>query len=200
MKKLFAFLAVAFTCVTALSAQTREVRMPNQPKGRPEYHSISQMEQGFWCAIEADLATSVMTQSRNMQSVGLQFVGGYRVSEFLRLGVGVGFRNYVNDNDVRYRDDAWAFPVFVNARGNISSQWFYHAVPFWSLSTGAAIRDGFFLQPNIGVRFGTQRNAATLQLGYRLQQMNTTYGLNDNALYNKNDNVNMVALTLGYEF
>jgi len=30
--------------------------------------------------------------------------------------------------------------------------------------------------------------------------MNTTYGLDGSTLYIKNDNVNMVALTVGYEF
>lgn len=199
MKKFLAIFVLALmTMGTVLEAQG-PVRMPRRPDTRRNvhnHHSIPQMEQGFWCAVEFDLASSMMPQSRNMQDMGLQFVGGYRISEFLRLGLGVGFRNYINDPGVRDRDDAWAFPLFFNARGNIVTQEIYHAVPFWSLSVGSATRDGMMVQPNIGVRFGTPRNAFTAAIGYRFQQMNTTY----DCKINERDAVNFLALTLGYEF
>lgn len=200
MKKFFSLLLmVMVTMSSVVVAQDREVILPNRPNTRrnvQNFQPIGSMQQGFWCALEAELGTSAMPQSRNMQSVGLQVIAGYRVSEFFRLGVGVGFRNYVNDPEVRFRDDAWAFPIFAHLRGNIVTQEVYHAVPFWSLSAGAAVRDGLMFQPNIGVRFGTDRNAFTLALGYRYQQMNTTYDLQ----INEKDNVNGVALSLGYEF
>jgi len=200
MKKILSILVLALVAMSSVAvAQHREVRMPNRPDTRRSAHNyqhIGGMQQGFWCALEAEFATSVMPQSRNLQDVGLQFIGGYRVSEMFRFGVGIGFRNYVNDPGVRNRDDAWSFPLFVNARGNIVSQEVYHAVPFWSLSVGGVVRDGVMFEPKIGVRFGTDRNAFTVALGYRYQQMNTTY----DAKINEKDNVNCVALSLGYEF
>lgn len=205
MKKILSLLVLVLVTMSSVEAQQRDVRMPNRPNTRRNVHNyqhIGSMEQGFWCALEAEFGTSAMPQSRNMQDVGLQFIGGYRISEMLRFGLGIGFRNYVNDPGVRYRDDAWSFPIFVNLRGNIVTQEVYHAVPFWSVSAGAAVRDGLMFEPKIGVRFGTPRNAFTLALGYRYQQMNTTYDkkATDDPCYNKNDNVNGVALSLGFEF
>lgn len=206
MKKILSLLVMALVAMsTVVEAQDREVRLPNRPNTRrnvQNFQPIGGMQQGFWCALEAEVGTSAMPQSRNMQDVGLQFIGGFRVSEMFRVGVGVGFRNYVNDPSVRYRDDAWAFPIFLNLRGNIVTQEVYHAVPFWSLSAGTVVRDGLMIQPKIGVRIGTDRNAFTVALGYRYQQMNTTYDKTvwDDPCYNKNDNVNGVSLTLGYEF
>lgn len=200
MKKFFSLLLmVMVTMSSVVVAQDREVILPNRPNTRrnvQNFQPIGSMQHGFWAALEAELGTTAMPQSRNMQSAGLQVIAGYRVSEFFRMGVGIGFRNYVNDPGVRDRGDAWAFPIFAHLRGNIVTQEVYHAVPFWSLSAGAAVRDGIMFQPNIGVRFGTDRNAFTLALGYHYQQMNTTY----DKQINEKDNVNGVALTLGYEF
>lgn len=77
--------------------QYRDVRMPEQPKGS-NYRDYTSQEQGFWCAVETEGGSSIMEHKTNMQYVNLTFTGGYRINEFLRLGVGFGGRMYVNNN------------------------------------------------------------------------------------------------------
>lgn len=74
--------------------QYRDVRIPEQPKGS-NYRDYTSQEKGFWCAIETEGGSSIMEHKTNMQYVNLTFTGGYRINEFLRLGVGFGGRMYV---------------------------------------------------------------------------------------------------------
>lgn len=200
MKKIFSLLVMCLVMIGSVAvAQERQVRLPNRPNTRRNVENFvghASMEHGYWCAIEVDGGSSVMINKDNVPFAGLQYIGGYRFSEFFRAGLGVGARYYISDPGVRDRTDSWAFPFFVNLRGNMMTQEVYHTVPYWSISAGVVARDGIMFQPSVGFRTGTLRNAFIMSLGYRYQQMDTRY----NGVPKENDNVNCVSITLGYEF
>lgn len=155
--------------------------------------------QGFWCAGELIGGLSCNTNGKNAQLVELDFVGGYRFNEYIRVGLGVGARYYINNSSLRYKSNAWAMPIFANVRGNIMSTESRTIVPYYSVDLGGTIRDGFMFRPTIGVRFGEPRSAFTVGLSYMGQSMaQFTY---DNSKKVANQKfTSFVALKLGYEF
>ena len=188
-KALFSLLLLA-TCLTA-GAQYREVNLPERPK-HPAYRNYEKENSGFWCAVEAEGASSIMVGRTNMQYAGLSFTGGYRISEFLRCGVGFGGRVYVNNACVRNTDNRFGIPIYGNLRGNFISAYDRDGVPFWSLNVGGITKEGFFASPTIGYSFGGLRNNFQIGLCYTLasfenwKEKNTTYSY--------------LGVKLGYEF
>lgn len=148
-------------------AQYRDVKLPEKPAER-EYRDYSSHDKGFWCAVEAEGGSSIMSDLPNMQHVTLTFTGGYRISEYLRLGVGAGGRVYVNNADVRNTDNRFGVPVFANARGNFISAYDRDGVPFWSFNIGGVTNDGFFASPAIGYSFGGLRDNFQIGLTYTI--------------------------------
>lgn len=110
-----------------------QIRMPNDPKA-PRYHDYSEKTSGFWCAVEGGMGTTIETGHRNMQIANATFTAGYRLSEWIRAGVGIGTGYYVANTDLRGSAKKVNIPIFANARGNIISQYSRGAVPYWSLS------------------------------------------------------------------
>jgi hypothetical protein len=168
-----------------------EIRLPERPN-RPAYKSYMTEDTGFWNAIELNGGTSLRFNHRNIQDVEVMYTAGYRFNEFLRVGVGVALRDYVNNTEVRGTDIDWACPIFVNARGNIISQESRTAVPFWSVNVGGVVRDGFYFSPTIGYRFGQLRNSFLAGVSYDLEQLYVAPG--------ERSAENFVMLKLGYEF
>ncbi len=184
---MIALLAMVF----AAQAQYREVKLPSAPK-QTSYKDYSTEESGFWCAAELEGASSVMVHKKNMQFVNVAFIGGYRFSEFLRVGAGTGLRCYVNNADVRDTDSRFGLPIFVNARGNFIPAYDRDAVPFWSVNIGGITGEGFFASPTLGYSFGGLRN--TLQVGISYTITSFKNSLKDNQLYS------YFGLKIGYEF
>lgn len=172
-------------------AQYREVRMPDQPK-TSNYRDYTSQSQGFWYAIEAESGSSIMEHRTNMQYVNLTFTGGYRISEFLRFGVGFGGRMYVNNASVRHADSKYGIPIFANVRGNIVSAQDRDGVPFWSVNVGGITKDGVFFSPTIGYSFGGLRNNFQVGVAYTLSNLKVNTGEKLNYSY--------FGLKLGYEF
>ena len=77
--------------------------------------------------------------------MNLTFTGGYRINEFLRLGVGFGGRMYVNNASVRNTNSKFGIPIFANVRGNFISAQDRDGVPFWSLNVGGITKEGAFV-------------------------------------------------------
>lgn len=119
MKKLLLSLMLFGSAVT-INAQYRDVKLPDAPK-QTNYRNYEMEDKGFWCAVEAEGASSVMAHETNMQYANLSWTGGYRLSEFLRFGAGLGVRYYVNNADVRDTDNKFGIPIFANVRGNFIS-------------------------------------------------------------------------------
>ena len=181
-------------------------RTPRVPHSR--YRNYTAVTRGFWGAVEvsggcsADHDPAIQT----VVPVELQLTGGYRFNEFIQVGVGVGFRNYIDNAKARYyinsdgdyeADYGWAFPIYVNARGLFLSDQSRTAVPYWSVSMGHTINDGFLFSPTFGLRIGSrERHHFLLGLGYtaqytRLKAVDTPY---------KYGCLSLLQLKLGYQF
>lgn len=189
MKKRIYLLSLAFGA-TFMFAQ--EVRLPELPNNRTHYTDYNDKENGYWGAISANTSSTLMFKRKNMQNVGADWVNGYRFNEFLRVGLGVGLRYYINNDHVRRSDIAWSFPIYADVRGNIISQQDRAAVPYWSVDLGGEICGGLYFSPTLGYRLGTQRGSLLLGVSYTLQQADT---------WKKNhESINGVSLKVEYEF
>lgn len=181
-------LAAAFFSA-ALAQQT--VRLPEKPKQGYTHHS--DLDKGFWCSIEAEGGSSVFIEKRNMQVGGARFTAGYRFNEYLKVGAGFGGRYYFNNNDVRRkRDSGFTLPLYADLRGNFISQRNRDVVPYWNVSVGGAVWDGFFFSPTIGLRFGEERDSWLLGLSYSFNNIQAAPGNSKEA--------NFLLLRVGYEF
>lgn len=165
-------------CSTALitfmgMAQDRVIRMPEEPVKQP---NIAEMNTGFWCALEANGGSTLMENHRNVGLLSAEFTGGYRLSQWLRIGVGLGVVYYPDNNHVRDSRYHLAMPLYVNARGNILSEQIRYVVPYWSFSVGSALPDGYFVTPTVGLRIGEKRSAFLVGLSYTLRHLQTYPG------------------------
>lgn len=190
MKK-FLITLLLFTATLSVSAQYREVKLPDKPK-HSNYKNYEKEDKGFWCAVEAEGGSSVMVHSTNMQYINISFTGGYRLSEFFRFGVGLGGRMYVNNADVRDTDNKFGIPIFANVRGNFISAYDRDGVPCWSLNIGGITNDGFFASPTVGYSFGGLRNNFLIGVNYTITSFRNS---------NKTDvTYSYFGLKVGYEF
>lgn len=160
-------------------------------KFNPPYRSYTELEKGYWTAVEFYGGISTWVGKENLGFLQLAWVNGYRFSEFFRLGVGIGGRYYFNNDSCRKSDVPWAFPIFLNVRGNIVSQRVDRLVPYWSMDVGTSIRDKFFFSPTLGLRFGGKRSDVLVGLSYTGQWLTSPEG---------NKYANLLGLKVGYEF
>ncbi len=172
-------------------AQYRDVKLPEKPQ-QTKYTDYEHKETGFWFAVESEVGSSVMQDTPNMQYVNLLFTGGYRFSEFLRVGAGLGGRYYFKHADFRNTDNEIGIPIYANVRGNFISAYDRDGVPFWSINVGGVTYEGVFASPMIGYSFGGLRN--NFQIGL-------TYTISNFKDYAKENRVySYFGVKLGYEF
>lgn len=177
--------------LTVAAQENQVTRMPEKPN-RTSYKVYTQQEKGYWFSVEGLVGTMADPNEKKVQFVGGDFVNGYRFSEFLRAGVGIGMKYYIDSDKVRTSSLSWGFPLYANVRGNIISQNDRAAVPFYSVEVGTEIRNGFFFSPLIGLKIGEQRNSFTVGVSYTYIKMDT---------WRKDgDGRNLVTLKFGYEF
>lgn len=179
-------------------SQGKSLRLPS-PDNTNEYIEYTTHDKGFWYAIEAMVGYSFHLNNDNLGLTELNAVAGYRVNEYLRGGIGLGVRYYLNNDKVRYSDINWSFPLFFDIRGNLISSEYRDVVPFYSFDIGGCIRDGFMISPTIGVRIGEKRSAFLLGLSYIGQSMKEKRAIN-NAIVANQEFVSLLALKIGYEF
>lgn len=191
MKKLWMMVFLSVSVLSVAYGQ-QGIRLPEQPN-RSRYVDYRDCDRGFWCAVELEGGSSVFLDKTNLQAAALTYTGGYRFSEYLRVGVGFGGRYYFNNNSARRRDDSrFTLPLFADVRGNIISQASRDIVPYWNLKVGGIVWDGFFVSPTVGLRFGEQRNAWLLGLSYSFNTIRSYPG--------QGRETNFMLLRLGYEF
>jgi len=189
--KIILLSALLLTMTVSAEAQYRDVKLPDAPK-HSNYRNYETENTGFWFAIDAEGGSSVMVNSTNMQYVSALWTGGYRLSEYLRIGAGLGVRYYVNNADVRDTDNQFGIPIFANVRGNFISSYDRDGVPFWSINIGGITNEGFFASPTLGYSFGGLRNNFLIGISYTITSFKN---------YNKKDMAySFVGLKLGYEF
>ncbi|MBR3558683.1 MAG: hypothetical protein IKN78_07415 [Bacteroidales bacterium] len=153
-----------------------EVTTPDVPEGA-KYVDYSDLDKGWWCAVEAH-AGGLWYDGHGTGTFALTFTNGYRFSEFMKIGVGIGARYNLNsDHDyLLYRkahkiQAPMSVPLFVNARGNIISQKPRMCVPFWNADIGYAVFDGFFFDAGIGFRVGAKRNNFVMSANFTGQMI-----------------------------
>ena len=175
-----------------------EVKTPKEPKGA-QYVDYSDLDKGWWCAAEAHIGGLWYDEDYGTGIFSLTFTNGYRFSEYLKIGVGIGARyNLNNDPDYTlYRNihkikAPMSVPLFVNLRGNIISQKSRMCVPFWNADIGYAILDNFFFNAGVGFRVGAKRNNFAMSANFIGQMVN--YKLGDT------DFGSGILLKIGYEF
>lgn len=168
-----------------------DVIMPTEVN-TPRYRDNVEYEKGYWLAGELAGGSTAYFKGDNIGYSQLTVINGYRFSEFLRVGIGAGFRYYINNDNRRFKSNPWSFPVYLDVRGNIISQRVDRVAPYWSLDAGVAICDGFFVSPTIGIRFGGNRSNFLLGLSYLAQDVK--YYTDSNKM------IHLVSLKLGYEF
>ena len=161
----------AWALAGAAYAQQREIRMPEAPKAKQQ--NIAEADRGFWCAIEAGGGSTLMEERKNVGMLGASYTGGYRFSQYLKVGVGLGVLYYPNGEKVRDSGKKLAMPLFLNMRGNFLSDEIRRTVPFWSVNVGTTMPDGLFLTPSVGLRIGEKRNAFLMSVGYTLRRLKT---------------------------
>ena len=180
---------VVCALVGATQAQERVIRMPEAPASK---FNIAEVDNGFWCVVEAGGGSTLMEGWRNVAMLGVSYIGGYRFNQYLKVGAGVGILCYPNSENVRSTSKKLAMPIFLNIRGNILSDEYRQMIPFWSVNVGTTMPDGFFMTPSVGLRFGENRNAFLVSLGYTFRHLKT--------MSNHSSNYSGAMVKIGYEF
>lgn len=202
MKKFAGILSLILLALAVLPSAAQD----NQPSRLPEIgkehtqNVYTTYETGFWIAPEASVGYSCRIAHKNNAFSELTVTGGYRFNEFVRVGVGFGGRLYFHNTEERYRSKNWAFPLFLNVRGNFIPTDTRDVVPYYSMDLGAAIRDGFMMRPTFGLRIGQKRSAFLVGLSYLGQNTKFSRHETDGRIQSYSKFLSFITLRLGYEF
>lgn len=158
----------------------------------PALSDYADYDKGFWIRATLSGAYSLFLSKKNVPLTELDIAGGYRVNQYVKAGVGVGFRYYINNSELRKDRHAWSFPIYATFEGNIIDETYRSVVPYYSVDLGGAIRDGFMWRPTIGIRIGQPRSAFILGITYTGQTLEYKTG--------NNKYCSALGLTLGYEY
>lgn len=210
--------------IRAIESGNVRVDVPEAPRSR--FRDPAIRTRGFWAGIELSGGASVSPDYNSLYPVELALIPGYRFSEFFAVGVGFGFRYYFRNANMRYdrefaqsfvagiepgktllRDDnyAWAFPIYLDLRGNFLSSKSRRVVPYWSLDAGYTINDGVFVSPTLGLRIGDRwRHHFLIGISYLGQDadlkapaLDSRPGLGDG---HERRFIHALRLRLGYQF
>lgn len=175
-----------------------DVITPKDP-GYGKYVHYSEYKSGYWVGADLLAGGSIMHGKKNVGFTQLSVINGYRFSDFLKVGVGLGARYYIENSNRRVKSSEWSFPVYLDLRGNFTSQRINRIAPFWAFDTGVAITDGFFFSPTLGVKFGGERSNFLIGISYMGQNFRTFEESNGD--FKKAYELNhLLSLRLGYEF
>lgn len=148
---------------------------------------------GLWISAQFLGAYSIMLTHTNRPLVEVNVTGGYRFNEYLKAGIGLGLRYYIDGHKIRASKVNLSMPIYANVRGNLIHGGYKTVVPYYSFDIGASVRDGFMMRPTIGIRVGQLRSAFLAGLTYMGQcyksanTYTTKYG-------------SFIGVTLGYEY
>lgn len=201
MKLRILSLALIIASALGCSAQElRDVKIPTESNLGVKHLDYLQFEKGFFCSAEASGAYSFRNKRKNLGFTEVDFVGGYRFSDYLRVGIGLGARRYFNSSGVRYMTHNWGLPLFLNLRGNFIPNAYRNYVPYWSVDCGTTFPDGVFIRPNVGIRIGQARSAFVASLGWLGQNIRVSKFRNVGTLKANSCFYSFINLKLGYEF
>lgn len=189
------------TLAAFVAAQAQENNVRRLPKidDKSVQEDYSENKTGFWIATEIGGAYSLRISNPNFGYGELDVTAGYRFNEYLRLGLGLGARTYIDNSAVRVKKSSWALPVFANVRGNFIPTQYRTTVPYYSVDLGGTAPDGFLFRPSVGLRIGQERQAFLISVGYVCQQMTvlTPHKYWDEM---RKTTLSFLSIRLGYEF
>lgn len=195
MRRTICCLCLLFLTIHSGFAQERSITLPEKPT-RARYVDYSNKNTGWWCS--AQFYGGIATTDRDIHNgyYQVEFVNGYRFSEFFKVGIGIAPRFYSSDEQFPLRNDKLLFgiyslPIFAEVRGNLISQEDRMFAPYWRLDAGFAVNEGAFLSPGIGIKYGGRRHNVLLGLNYTLQGHKA-------GVFNKA--VHLFGIHIGYEF
>ena len=199
VKRFCMLLMAALFLSIAANAQINEVkRLPGVDNSNAQ-NKYYDYDRGFWMAAEVNTAYACRMSHTNFGYAELDVVAGYRFSQYLKAGLGLGARYYTDNNAVRTTTKKWALPIYLDVRGNFIPDDYRNVVPFYAVDLGASMQGGFLFRPTVGLRIGQKRNAFIVGLGYSGQDLKT-YGIEELHLIKYRKFVSMINLKLGYEF
>ena len=177
MKNTIIVLLFLVTFLGAFSQNNQIKRIPTVGKDVNQ-EIFTEYDMGFWLAAEFLGGYSSHLSGHNMGVGELDLTVGYRINQFLKFGIGLGARSYINQKNLRRHSSSWGMPVYAAARGNMIPGFYRRIVPYWSMDIGGSIRDGFMFRPSVGMRIGKPRQAFTLAFSYMGQNIasNNTSG------------------------
>ena len=80
---------------------------PETPK-RAKYVDYDAKPNGWWCAVELMGGGSVdANYNPNLYNIGFSFINGYRFNQWIRIGIGIGFRYYLTTDKSFYHEDKY---------------------------------------------------------------------------------------------
>ena len=158
---------------------------PDAPKS--PYKDFTGVKSGFWWGAGISVGVGIPYQDplKACAPIEADFALGYRLNEFFQVGVGFGYRYYINTingkerykfHDKRlyggFRD--MSLPLFGTLSGSMMPGRSRNVVPCWEVEGGYAFGEGYkvggFFSPSIGLKFGPlERHHFVLTLGYLLQ-------------------------------
>lgn len=194
------FVASAIMC-SAQSKPTREVVMPTEKAQTSDLKDYFNIERGFYGSV--DFNGGILFGPSHYGSVGfteIDIIGGYRFSEYIRVGLGLGARLHIDPNHHRYMTHKWAMPIFLDARGNFIPTGYRTVVPFWSFNIGGSCPDGFMIRPSVGFRIGQKRSAFLVSIGYIGQQVRSIDPEVLGGIEKTHPIFSGLNITLGYEY
>lgn len=194
MRRIVIVILLTFTSIVSSFSQNRTITLPDRPK-RGQYVDYSIKDSGWWCAAQLNGGVASTTDAHYSAVYQVDFVNGYRFSEFLKVGIGVSPRLYGGGNGFPLREDGrsivYSLPIYVDLRGNIISQADTMFAPYWNVDLGYSINEGIYLSPCVGMKFGGIRHNFIVGISYGLQGHKTES-------YNKP--IHLLGLKAGYEF
>ncbi len=135
MKKILMIL-VTLCAACTMQAQDRTIKMPTE-KGKTSFNPAEQ-EKGYWCALEVGGGATTMEGRKNLPMGEIIFSNGYRINQYLKVGVGIGALYYIaNNNEVRGTTRKLSMPLFATLRGNFLNEDTRSVVPYWTANVGA---------------------------------------------------------------
>ena len=160
-----------------------------EPSKRAPYVHYSDRRTGFWFSAELNVG-ALMCQfddkSGTAVNLAMDITGGYRFSQYLKVGLGLmpGTPIWVSDDEP---DDTFLLPVYFQLRGNFIDDEVRTFVPFWAA---------------LGFRYGQPRHALVMGLAYTARQFEyePSAAAGTTAAASQLGWGHILSLKIGYEF
>lgn len=184
--------------VRKIDQSGKGVKIPYE-RGKSEHKAYSKFDQGFFFAVEGNGGYSLNLSGTNIGFGEIDFVGGYRVNDYFRIGAGFGPRYYFGPENARFNVARWGMPLYLDIRGNFIPNEYRNIVPYYSLDLGTSFPDGLMFRPTIGIRVGEARSAFLLGVSYTGQNLKNADFDKAKGTF-KHKFTSFLSIKIGYEF